>query len=83
MAAGRGRERSPWSELGPFAHLGATVVMCVVIGLAAGYWADRWLGTAPWLLLVGLGFGIAAAVVNFVRAFKRLDRMTRRDDGDA
>jgi ATP synthase protein I len=45
---------------------------CVAIGLAAGYFADRWLGTDPWLLLVGLALGIAAAAVNFYRTIKTL-----------
>ena len=46
--------------------------MCVVVGLAGGYWADRWLGTQPWLLLLGLGVGIAAGFVNLFRAIKHL-----------
>ena len=46
---------------------GFTLVLATVVGLAAGYYLDRWLGTAPWLLLVGLGFGIAAGFVNLLR----------------
>ncbi|MGH7366039.1 MAG: AtpZ/AtpI family protein [Candidatus Rokuibacteriota bacterium] len=46
---------------------------CVAIGLAAGYFADDWLGTSPWLLLIGLGLGIAAAGVNFYRTIKALN----------
>jgi ATP synthase protein I len=47
---------------------------CVAIGLAAGFFADRWIGTRPWLLLIGLGFGIAAAGVNFYRTIKTLNQ---------
>jgi ATP synthase protein I len=44
-----------------------------------GYFADRWLGTQPWLLLIGLGLGIAAASVNFYRTIKTLNRMDQSD----
>jgi F0F1-type ATP synthase assembly protein I len=52
---------------------------CVAVGLAAGYFADRWLGTSPWLLLAGLTFGIVAAAVNFYRTIKRLNEQDRDD----
>jgi ATP synthase protein I len=55
------------------------VFACVAVGLAIGYFADRWLGTKPWLLLIGLGLGIAAAGVNFYRAIKTLNRMDQSD----
>ncbi len=32
--------------------------------------ADRWLGTTPWLTLVGLLLGIAAGFVNLFRVVK-------------
>jgi ATP synthase protein I len=50
--------------------------------MALGYFADRWLGTQPWLLLVGLGFGIAAAAVNFARALRALNRMNDGNNGN-
>ena len=40
----------------------------VVIGAAVGWLLDRSLGTAPWLFLVFLGFGIVAGLRNVVRA---------------
>jgi len=73
-------DRSSWRELGSYAHLGSTLVMCVVVGLAGGYWADRWLDTAPWLLLAGLGLGIAAAARTFYQAIKALSGMDKQDD---
>jgi ATP synthase protein I len=63
---------SSWRGLGSYAFVGTTLVMCIVVGLAGGYWADRWLGTQPWLLLLGLGLGIAAGFVNLFRAIKQL-----------
>jgi len=56
-----------------------TLVVATVIGLAGGYYLDRWLGTSPWLTLIGLLFGIAAGFVNLFRAVKRAERDI--DDG--
>ena len=59
--------------------LGTMLFACVAVGLGVGYFADRWLGTQPWLLLIGLGLGIAAASVNFYRTIKTLNRMDQSD----
>lgn len=67
-----GGDRSSWRGVGSYAFVGTTFVACIVVGLAGGYWADRWLGTEPWLLLVGLGIGIAAGFINLIRAIKHL-----------
>jgi ATP synthase protein I len=50
------------------------MVLATVIGLAGGYYLDQWLGTKPWLLLLGLGFGIAAGFVIFFRSVNRAER---------
>ncbi len=79
---GPGGDRSSWAQTLRYANLGTTVFACVAIGLAAGYGADRWLGTQPWLLLIGLGFGIAAAARTFYRALKDLSQAEDTDDGN-
>ena len=56
------------------------MVAATVIGLGAGYYGDRWLGTSPWLTLVGLLFGIAAGFVNLFRSVKAAERTL--DDAD-
>ena len=55
-------------------------VVSTALGLGAGYYADRWLGSSPWLTLIGLGFGIASGFVNFFRAVKAAERDQR--DGE-
>lgn len=49
----------------------------VIGGLILGYYLDEWLGTEPWLLLVGTFGGLGAAVVRMVTLTKRFDRMRR------
>jgi ATP synthase protein I len=73
-------ERGPsQGQTAQLVNLGTMLFACVAVGLAAGYFADRWLGTSPWLLLTGLAFGIGAAVVNFIRTIKTLNEQDRGD----
>jgi ATP synthase protein I len=67
-------EKGTWKALGELSSIGITLVLATVIGLAGGYYADRWLGTKPWLTLLGLGMGIVAGFVNLFRSVKRAER---------
>jgi ATP synthase protein I len=63
-----------WRSLGELASLGVAMVLATMIGLGVGYYLDRWLGTSPWLLLLGLGFGIAAGFVMLFRSVRAAER---------
>jgi ATP synthase protein I len=52
------------------ASVGITLVVSTVIGLAGGYYVDRWLGTSPWFMIIGLAMGIVAGFVNLFRSTK-------------
>jgi ATP synthase protein I len=67
-------EQSAWKALGELSTIGLALVIATVIGLAGGYYLDRWLGTSPWLTLIGLLFGIAAGFVNLFRSVKRAEK---------
>lgn len=71
-------EGPAWRSVGELAAIGMTMVVATVLGLAGGFFLDRWLGTAPWLTLIGLGLGIVAAFVSLFRAVKAAER--RFDD---
>jgi ATP synthase protein I len=70
----RDEQPSSWKALAELSTIGITLVLATVIGLAGGYYADRWLGTSPWLTMIGLGFGIAAGFVSLFRAVKASER---------
>ncbi len=74
------RDDSTWRALAELSALGMTMVLATVIGLVAGYYADRWLGTSPWLLLLGLVLGIAASFVSLFRSVRSAER--KMDDPD-
>jgi ATP synthase protein I len=44
----------------------------VVAGLIVGWLLDRWLGTSPWLLVVGLLLGAVAGFYEFIRSTSKL-----------
>ncbi len=62
--------------LGDFSTIGMSVAFSIFIGVGIGYWLDHKVfngRTSPWLTLLFLGFGVAAA-------FKNLYMMSRRRD---
>src|SRR5258705_13092275 len=50
----RGPSRSQTAQL---VNLGTLLFACVAVGLAGGYFADRWIGGGPGRLLSGLAGG--------------------------
>ncbi len=58
-------------ELLKLSSLGLEMGASVVIGLLVGLWLDSRLGTNPWLTLLFLGFGFAAAAKSVLRAIRK------------
>lgn len=68
---------SPWRALGMLATVGITFVVSTAGATVAGYFIDRWLGTGPWLTLIGMGVGIAAGFRDLFRSLKQADKQER------
>jgi len=66
---------NPWSFVG----LGLEIAVPVVLFTFLGYKADGWLGTEPWLLVVGALLGMA---VSFYTLFKRVQGSGQKPDRD-
>ena len=47
-----------------------TIVGAVVVGGFFGYLLDKWLHTAPWLMVILGGFGFAGGVSEIIRRFR-------------
>lgn len=67
-------EPSPWRALGVVSGAGITFVVATAGGALLGYFLDRWLGTSPWLTLIGLGVGIVAGFRELVRWIRATER---------
>jgi len=63
---------------GPYMGLGVQLAGSVLLYVVAGYLADRWLGTEPWLLVAGSMLGMATFFVLLARTVRRLNEETAR-----
>ena len=59
--------------------IGIEFSLSVLVGLGAGYWLDKKLGTAPWLMFVGIGFGFTAGFRSILQYSRRSARAEERD----
>ena len=60
-----------------FAGVGLQFAVSIIGGLYLGQWLDRKLGTAPWLLIVGV---FAGAGLSFYSMYSKLMKAQARDD---
>ena len=59
-----------------YASLGLALAGGILLFMAAGYALDRWLGSLPWLTLVGT---LVGAVLSFLSVYRRLMADEARD----
>lgn len=75
------KETTPRSGLTSLAEgfaLGTDLVVSTGVGLGLGWLVDRWLGSSPVGMLLGLGTGMTAALTRLIR---RSQPSTRRRNG--
>jgi ATP synthase protein I len=74
MPLSKDERKSLVGDLRLYGSLGIEMAACVLIGTLVGYWADKWLGTRPWILIIGFVFGAAAGFRNLYRFISEEDR---------
>lgn len=74
-AAGAGPSDATAKAVG--IRVGIELLAGVVFGVLVGVFLDRWLGTAPWLLIVFLLLGIGAGIRNVIRTAQEQSRKAR------
>lgn len=67
---GNGEEQGKGAAWGQAMRWSTDLLAGLLVGMGIGYLFDRWLGTSPWLLLVGFGIGFAAGLRNLARSMK-------------
>jgi len=60
-----------YRRLAEASSLGLTLPAGIAIGMAIGYWLDKWLKTEPWMILIWTLFGIASGLISLVRGLKK------------
>lgn len=61
--------------------LGLEFSGAVIGGLIVGYYLDEWLGTEPWLMLLGTFGGLTTAVVRLIALTKRFQQIRDEQRG--
>ena len=69
MSRPAGQPDPPPLNTAALVGIGLELVVSVVLFLFAGRWLDGWLGSEPWLMLLGALLGMA---VGFYGLFRRL-----------
>ncbi len=74
-------ERARWFQLTEAASIGIEMAAAVGVGAFAGMYLERnvthW---APWTTFIGLGIGIAAAVLAVLRTVRNFNAVLAKDD---
>jgi ATP synthase protein I len=58
-------------KLAEASSVGLILPSSIAVGLFLGYMLDKWLGTAPWMLLIFLVLGIVSGLLSLYRAMKK------------
>src|SRR4030065_441101 len=74
--------RAFFRELGRYSALGLELAISVIIGLAGGYYLDKWLGPGPWMTVVWIGIGFAAGIRSLYRAALQSGKDLEKDEED-
>ncbi len=84
IAKARGEEQQNGPEahstLGKGWRLATELVAAPLLAGAMGLGLDRWIGTLPLFLLIGIAIGFAAGMLNVRRAMKEMEPDTGDDD---
>jgi ATP synthase protein I len=63
--------RPDFQRLAELSSIALILPSSIAVGLFFGYFLDRWLGTAPWLLLIFTVLGIVSGLLSLFRALKK------------
>ncbi len=69
----REKKAAQYRKLSLLSTVGLMFPSSIGVGIAIGYFLDRWLGTQPWLLMLFALLGIAAGFVNLFRVVSKFD----------
>jgi ATP synthase protein I len=76
-------KREAFTSFLTYGTLGLEMGLCVAIGLAMGFYLDRFFKTAPILTLVFLVFGLVAGMKRLYELWKKAERESEVEDKDA
>ena len=69
-----------FNQVSRYSTVGLELGFSIAIGVFAGYYLDRWLGTLPWLTIFLLLCGVAAGFKRIYMTLKSLEREQEEED---
>ncbi|MFQ6082509.1 MAG: AtpZ/AtpI family protein [Candidatus Aminicenantia bacterium] len=65
-------KKEGYRKLAYLSSLGLMLPSSIAVGMAMGYFLDKWFRTTPWLLLIFTLFGVAAGFYNLIKGISKL-----------
>lgn len=76
MSMARSSERQAlWDALGLAWEMGYTIAIPLIVFALGGRFLDRWIGTAPWLMLIAIAIAIAISSTAITRKIRTVCRV--------
>ena len=72
-----------FNQVSRYSTVGLELGFSIAIGVLAGYYLDRWLGTSPWLTIFLMLCGVAAGFKRIYQALKSLEREQDEEEKDS
>ncbi len=69
-----------YRKIAELSTLALSLPSSIAVGLFAGYFLDRWLGTEPWLLCILTLLGVASGLLTLIRGVLKLKDSDISDD---
>ncbi len=69
---------SSMGEAAPYLGLGIELMISMLFFVLVGYFADQWLGTSPWLLLIGIVLSAVATGATLYRTVREMDEAGKK-----
>ena len=66
-----GGKREDFRKLAEASSVAMILPSSIAVGLFLGYMFDKWLHTAPWMLLIFLVLGIVSGLLSLYRAMRK------------
>ena len=63
-----------------YSSVGLEMGLCVVIGITLGYFLDKYFHTSPYLTILFMFFGIAAAIKTIMKLIKQVAKDDERNN---
>jgi ATP synthase protein I len=75
-----GKKNQDKKNLAAYSSVGIMFPVSIAVGAAMGYLLDKWLNTAPYLLIIFTLYGVAAGFWNLYKVTKRMSDNNGKKD---